>query len=248
MFMADLQSIMRQKAKKIHFEANGYAISKDLLELYENLKISFTSIVNQYDSQLDYSNCIDICIEMVRLYSIAQEILQNLLTECFRDSFYLNLEKMGSFFEFLDKICKLLIAVDLIKIQNPIVFSKYCEAKLKEIEEFNLKIDELEDNKICILHMITLPYGRMFLSFFCHPIFDLNRPSYLDKNIKVYLNHDSVKRLSLFVYLIERNRWKYVLVYFLALFYKLTHNDPFGITDNELMKYKKYLNMLKMHN
>ena len=247
MFISNTQSIMKQKAKQIRFETNGYAISSELMCIYNNVKLSFSIIAKKIENPKNSKNSIEICKEMINLYGLIHELLQNLLTECFRDNFYLNLEKMEPFFEFLNKVCKIMMAFDLLKIQNPLAFSKYCEAKLKDEEVFNTNVEEGEDNKICILNMISLPFGRLFLSFFCYPTFDLSNPSFLDKIMKIYLNHDSTKRISVYIYLAEQEKWQYLLIYLIALYYKLTGHDPFKITDDELLKYKKYLEMIKLH-
>jgi hypothetical protein len=301
MFINDFQSNLKEKAKRLNFEPNGFKVSKELEKLYEDMKGSMSKIVKNLDeinklkiiknkedpydqnneinkshmiastdgyvnirslytykptrSQNDSSNqkllsynliiemSIKICKEMVNFYTISFELLQHMLIECFKDDFYENIEKMEYFFNFLNKILKLTTAFDILKIKNPTIFSEYSESKLKNNEYLNFNVDELEDNKICILNMISLPAGRLFLSFFSSSVFDLEHPLFLAKPIKIHLGIVSLKTISFFIYLSEIYDWQYVLIYFIPLFYRLTCDDPFA----KNVKQKAYSEMLKKH-
>lgn len=247
MFITNIQTNLKLKANTIQFISNGNAISAELESVYNEMKLSFSKITQNLEKELNSYNCIVICKEMLNFYHISHELLQNILTECFRDSFYINLDKMEYFFGFFNKVCKMMVAFDLLKIQNPLIFSNYCESKLRNEPTFDSNVEQGEDSKICILNLVSLPLGRLFLSFFSYPTFDLEHPSFLSKTIKIQLNPESKKRISLFIYISERSEWRYLMVYFITLFYKLEGNDPFNISYVEFIKYKKYMEMLKQH-
>lgn len=245
MFILDMQTILKNKAENIVFAENGNVVSDELNRMYNELKILFIQIQKDEESVLD---CIVACKNMAVFYSLSHELLQIVLSELFRDDFYVSIDKMEPFFKFLNKIFKIMLAFDLFKIQNPEAFSNYCESKLKDDEVFIKNVEESEDNKICALHMISLPIGRLFLSFFIAPSFELEHPAFIEKTTKIHLNSESTKMLAIFIYLGEREKYNYMTLYLMALFYKLADNDLLQITNIELLKHIKYLEMLKHHN
>lgn len=245
MFAMIWKSVLKSKASHIKFTETSHRLSDDIQRLYNELKISFDQITRELDGNIDSIQSIDICKKSIVFYEICEELLQHILNECFSDTFLESIRRKRDIFEISNKLFKILMLFDLLKSRNPRIFSNYCELRLKQEEKFKEMVDDLQDDKISMLNMISVPMGRLFLSMFSSQKFNLLNPLFLGKISKIHLDTEKQNRLCIFTYLCEINQWKYAFIFFSALFDRVTNTNYFDLKNNTLKNLRGYLEMLK---
>lgn len=245
MFMVIWKSILKSKAERITFSERTQKLTTDIKDQYNELKSIFENILKKMDGNIDFMISIDICKEELSFYNISEVLIHCVMSECFNDEFFENIERKRELFDISNKIFKLFMLFDLMKSRNPRIFSYYCEMRLKDEEPFREIVTDIEDDGISMLNMITMPMGRLFLSMFSSLNFDLSKPLFLGKTSKIYLNIENQRRLCVFIYLCEINQWKYSFIFLIALFNRVVNSGSFDLKDNALKNFRSYLEMLK---
>lgn len=237
------KSRQRERAGEITFSSNQQRLSHAIQLKYYEMKLLFSSIVEKLEASIS-SNYIEICKEMLRFYRCGEELLQNLMNECFNDKFMGNIHRKRNIFDISDKVFKLIMAFDLIKSRTSKVFYAYSEARLRN-EDFSEMVDEAEDDRISLMHMIGLPMARLFLSMFSSANFSLEVPFLLGKVSKIHIDEKNRNKLYIFIYLCEIHQWKYMLVFLTALSQRESVGGGLNIKEESLKNILGYFEMMK---
>lgn len=245
MFSMIWKSVLKSKASHIKFTESSHRLSEDVQRLYTELKISFEEITRELDGNIDPVQSINICKKCICFYEICEELLQHIMNECFSDTFLESIGRKRDVFEISNKIFKILMLFDLLKSRNPRIFSNYCELRLKQEDAFKEAVEDLQDDKISMLNMMSVPMGRLFLSMFSSHKFNLTNLMFLGKISKIHLDTEKQNRLCIFTYLCEINQWKYAFIFFSALFNRITDTNYFDLKNNTLKNLRGYLEMLR---
>ncbi|ELA41968.1 uncharacterized protein VICG_00985 [Vittaforma corneae ATCC 50505] len=245
MFTMTWKSRLKSKAREIVFSTRQQQLSPDVVQKYCELKLSFDQILKKLDGPLENQQSIEICKEMLNFYRCAEEVLQIFINECFKSRFMAKIQKKREIFDLADKIFKLLMLFDLIKSRSLKVFSIYSEMRVKNDEMLYSLVDDVEDDRISIFNMISLPMARLFLSMFSSQTFDLKIPFFLGKVSKIHLNSENQEKLGIFIYICEIHQWKYTFIFLIALFGRATEKGGFNINEESLKNIQGYLEMMK---
>lgn len=244
MFASSWKPWLKTRANEIVFSKTQDKLSPDIIEKYNAIKDMITTLSISIDKGTSKRKSVELCRKMLFFYTSCEELVHLLMLECFKDSFIRNVERRLGVFTMVNKIFKIMMIFDVMKLRNREIFSCYSEMRLLEKGTMN-DIDEVEDNKISMLFMICIPMARMFLTMFSSPIFDLEIPCLLGKIPKLYLDLDHQKMVGLFAYLSEKHNWRYSLVFFSVLFERATGSSELDVNRNTTANLLAYLDMMK---
>lgn len=247
MFMIVWKPILKARAKEVNFLLEGQCISEDILQEYSALKISFAKISSLLAKELDESNAVLIMKEMLGFYQRAEMLMQYVLNEIFRDAFEELISERRAVFDLANRLLKLFVLFDLMKIRNPLVFCMYSKHKLLNMDDLLRVVNEIEDDKISVLGSICLPMGRLFLSMFSSDNFEISLPAILSKRSKIHLNTEKQKKLCLYGYMAEKFEWKYLLIFVGVAFKKMFGKSIFESDNEYIERFREYLVMLGQH-
>lgn len=247
MFAMSWKTILREKANEIIFTKKQQELSDDITMKYSALKSSFIKISKKLKNPLKKDRSIKICKEILVFYLKAEDLLHNLVLECFNENFMYNINQKKKIFELANKIAKFFIRFDVIKAKNFQVFTEYTQIRLNSEERFYKLVNSSEDDKISMLFKMAMPMARLFLSMFSSPIFNLEIPVFLGKFSKVHLTLEEQKKLGIFIYLCENYQWKYLIVFLMGVFDRATGKNWFLIKNEKLEDFVIYLEMMKQH-
>lgn len=244
MFMIVWKPILKARARDVRFLVEGQCISEDILQEYSALKASFTKINKLLMKKLDETGSVFIMKEMLDFYQRAESLIQYVLDEVFRDTFEELISERRAVFDLANKILKLFVLFDLMKIRNPLVFCEYSRHKLLNPDDLLGIVSDIEDDRISILGSICLPMGRQFLSMFSSDNFEICLPALLSKRSKIHLNAEKQKRLCMYGYMAQKFEWKYLLIFLSAVLEKMFGKGIFESNNEHIERFKEYLEML----
>lgn len=247
MFMTIWKPIVKSKAQKFNFLLNGISLSKEVSFEYDAIKKHFNKIYELMENKLDEKNSVLIMKEMLGFYQLSENLIENLLNEIFRDNFDRFIIQKIAIFEILNKLLKLFISFDLIKIKAPDVFDMYSKHKILELEALLDLVTDQEDDRITILGMICLPMGRMFLSMFSSNKFDIKNADFLSKKSKIHLNSSRQKKLCFYGFLAYKYKLKYLALYIECIFKKLFNENLSEEDINSNKHLSEYFELLENH-
>lgn len=246
MFMFLWKPFLRFKAKNVEFEDSGTDLSTTTIKSYDEIKGLYKSLIKDI-IDVDSELAPEVARNFLSFYLQAETLLLNLINEMFKKSFNETIEKRKPIFNMLNKLFKIMMHVDSLRLRYPDVFCKYTEYKMNNSKFFSKKYSDLEDQKISILSLISLPMGRLILSLFTSDKFELFYPTLLSKRSRVFLDKDRKKVLYMYCRLSEKYNFKYILIYF-AVIYKRFYGQYSFSFDNEINHaYKSYIDMLHSH-
>lgn len=217
MFTGSKKFCLKSAAKEIAFSDIQDPLSPEIEEKYNEIKVMAETLFKTMDEKSSKDTCIGLCREMVYFYRCCEELIHHIMLECFKDHFMRGIAQKQGVFTLGDKIFKLMMMFDTLKLRAPVAFFKYSEMRLRgEIQPRD--IDEAEDNRISMLFMVSMPMARMFLAMFTSQTFDMEVLCLLGRRSKVHLDPDKQNRLGVFMYLCEQHGWRYMLIFLSALF------------------------------
>lgn len=235
---------MDKVAKSLKFEQKGFKITSELENILLDVESTFRKLCILLDGTVDGKKATEICKRLVSVYETLQELLDVLLKELNKPSFIAHVHKMQPFFEFLNKVLRMVVKLDLFKIQNPLIFAAYSEHRLLNPKEITKYVEQIEDQKISTYQSVSLPLGRLFLSFFSNSKFDLISPVLLSKISKILIDQEKLDNLGIFTYLARLNNWRYINVVFSVTINRLLNRNVLILGSHESEKLKKYFDLL----
>lgn len=244
MFMIVWKPILKARAKEVKFLLEGQCIAEDVLVEYSALKVSFARINCLLAKELDEKTAVLIMKEMLGFYERAEMLMQYVLNEIFRDAFEELIAERRAVFDLANRLLKLFVLFDLMKIRNPLVFCMYSKHKLLNMDDLLSAVNDIEDDRISVLGSICLPMGRLFLSMFSSDNFEVSLPAILSKRSKIHLNIEKQKKLCLYGYMAEKFEWKYLLIFVGVVFKKMFSKSIFEPDNKHIERFREYLVML----
>lgn len=238
--------ILRLKAKNVTFEEEGYDLSDSTFSSYDKIKILYKNLIKDFVNAPDL-NPPEVMKNFLSFYLQSETLILNLLNEMFNKSFMETIEKRKHIFDLLNKIMKLMIHIDIIRLKHPDIFCHYTLYKINNPKVFEKQHTELEDKRFSILSLITLPMGRMIISLFTSDKFELFYPTLLSKRARIHLDNEKKKLLYTYCRISEGYGYKYILIYFVSIYKRFYGNKSYSF-DYEIPEMcKDYIDMLYAH-
>ncbi|KAI5170342.1 hypothetical protein PAEPH01_1352 [Pancytospora epiphaga] len=240
--------ILRMRANDIDFQSTSLELSEETHNMYNEIKECYLKLRKKLiDSDISEKSAPLILKEFLSLYLKSESFVISLFNEIFKPHFTETLNKRKSVFVLLNKLMKIFISIDYLRMTNPQVFCQYSFYKLHNGDKLYTICSEHEDYKLCILSLISLPMGRLMLSLFATDKFELFYPTALSKRMRINLNDDKKKSLYLYARLTEIQDYKYLSIY-LGAIYKRFYGAGSYVFDNPPKgPLKKYLDQLQKH-
>ncbi|KAI4291714.1 hypothetical protein PAPHI01_0988 [Pancytospora philotis] len=249
MFMFLLKPLLRMRARDITFRTVSYDLSEEVHQSYYEIKQYYKHLLKGFiHAKNDVESAPYILKEFLHFYLKCETFGLSLVNEIFKPHFVDSIGHRKAVFEMLNKLMKIFMSIDLLRLRHPEIFCSYSAYKLKHGDAIHKICSEFEDQRISILSSIPLPMGRLVLSFFASDKFELYYPTILSKRMRISLNKDAKKNLYIYARLMELNDFKYLHVYLGAVYKKFYGKNSYTFDPhiNELLD--EYLVMLQEHN
>lgn len=248
MFMFLLKPILKMRARNVEFRENSLELSEETTASYVELKLLYARLVKSFMSCKDDTDSAPLIIrDFLSFYLKGETLALALFNEIFKPNFYESIDKRKSIFVLLNKIMKIFISLDCIRLKHPEVFCQFSTYKLEHRKRFSKQFTELENQRLSILGLITLPMGRLVMSLFATEKCELFYPAVLSKRIRINLNNERKRYLYLYSRLAELNNLNYLCLFLVAIYRRFFGSSSFNIGGPMKAHYDEYLRMLQEH-
>lgn len=248
MFMFCWKPILQMRAKDIDFINESHELSDEILNFYIDIKKRYEKLTKGFIN--NRNKCKSSPKTMKRFlafYLKGETLMLILLNELFQPSFHETINKKKPLFALLDKLMKIFISADCLRLQFPDVFCQYSLYKLYYSDKMQDLFSESEENKIDVLGCIALPMGRLILSLFSTQKTDIFYPTSLSKRTKINLCTQRKKCLYMIARLMEIHKFKYIALYLGAVYMKFFGKNSFKFDMPMTLIFKEYLELLQAH-
>lgn len=228
---------LHNQEDEIFFIDNNHSISPDILSYYIDIKRKFIKL--QKELKNSASNCEAspvIMKEFLNFYFKAETLILILFNEIFQQTFLDRIEAKQPIFQLINKLAKIFISFDLLKLQYPDVFCQFSFYKIYYSDQIHNVLMENEINKIDLLASMVLPMGRLVISIFATSNKEFFYPSILSKRSRIMLFGKRKKVLKLLSHVMIMHNFKYIAFYFGILY-----NKFFGKKTNNFGKKLNYV-------
>lgn len=248
MFMFLWKPILRMRAKDVDFGSNSLELSEETERQYIEIKGHYKRLKKSLmHCGNDEESAPIILKEFLSFYLKSETIVLALFNEIFKRNFYDSINKRKSVFVLLNKIMKIFLSIDCIRLRYPDVFCYYSFYKMHNGDKLDKICSECEDKRLSILGLITLPMGRLVLSLFSSEKFELFYPTTLSKRMRINLDGERKKSLYLYARLMELHNLKYLYVYFGAIYKRFYGTGSYTFDKHIDPVFEEYLDMLQNH-
>lgn len=239
---------IRMKARDIKFRTISFELSQETQKAYQEIKVYYARVVKSMKYAEGAVESAPLVLkDFLHFYLKCETFGLSLLNEIFKPHFVETMTHRRSVFSMLNKLMKIFMSVDMIRMRNPEIFCNYTQFKIIHGDEIYKICSELEDQKICVLSSIPLPMGRLLLSLFATDSFELYYPTVLSKRIRISLNGNAKKTLYLYARLMAINDYKYIHIYLGSVYRRFFGMGSYTFDSYINEQLGGYLTMLQQH-
>lgn len=238
--------LLRMRAKNVEFVTPNHELSDGVQDTYSNIKSAHKRLTKQL-SRRDFASkeAPPIVRDFLYFYLSSETLALSLFNELFRPSFYDSVNKKRPLFLLLNKLLKIFITTDFLRLDNPELFCAYSLSKLKHPKSFRQNLNQTEEARLDILHSITLPMGRMILSLFADKKKELFYPSLLSKRSRILLDAENKKTLYTIAKLAEIQNFKYISLFLSSVYNKFYGTSSYKFDSEAAGPIAMYLDLLQ---
>lgn len=233
------------KPKDFKFNEPGYLLTSETLKECDYIKKIFFISINILIEEKYKGDGVEDIKKLVLWYEKSDTLLTSLINEMFTSRFIDTIDKRYALFEVLDKIFKMFYLFDMYRLKSTSVFHEFTNYKFKNRK----KINDREIIKLSTFCSVAMPMGRLFLTYFTMEKYEMFHPAILKKRTTLFLNDVRKDYLKYICgILVDHTKFKYLKIYFCALYEKLTKDTSYDKFFETLSKKEKnyYIDMINL--
>lgn len=236
------------RARNVDFTEKTYELSDDITQTYAEIKCLYKKLSIDFAKYGDSRDKAPVVLkQFLSFYLKSEMLLLSLFNEMFKPHFSQTINRRKSIFVILNKLMKIFISVDCLRLRHPEIFCQFSFFKMHHGEEMDDICTEVETQRLSILGCISLPMGRLVLSIFATNKLELFYPTLLSKRTRIYLCRDRQKLLYMFARLTEMHNLKYISFYMGAVYKRFFGNGSYRFDVSINPALSEYLDLLQEH-